>query len=99
MTALEWKYYMIYTIWVAFEFIIVYIYYVETRNTPLEEIVKHFDGADAVLGGDVATDKSTNMLAKLDLPVAQNTEVEYANADDEKNVGGVQHRDVPASGL
>lgn len=30
-------------------------FYIETRYTPLEEIAKHFDGEDAVVGGAVAT--------------------------------------------
>jgi len=29
----------------------VYMFYVEVKNTPLEEIAKYFDGADAIVGG------------------------------------------------
>ncbi len=41
---LGWKYYIFYCVWLGFELAIVYFFYVETRNTPLEEIAKHFDG-------------------------------------------------------
>lgn len=97
MTKLTWKYYMIYTIWVAFEFVVVWFFYIETRNTPLEEIVKHFDGDEAILGGDIATEKSNTMLAKLDLPGTHTTGTEYVEADDEKHVGGVHHREATAA--
>lgn len=51
------QYYIVYCCWLAVELIVVYFFYVETRYTPLEEICKHFDGEDAVLGGAVATEK------------------------------------------
>ena len=28
-----------------------YFFFVETSNTPLEEVAKHFDGKDALVGG------------------------------------------------
>ena len=31
----------------AFEVIIIYLFFVETRYTPMEEIAKYFDGPDA----------------------------------------------------
>lgn len=43
---------------------IVYFFYIETMNTPLEEIVKYFDGEEALLGGDVATEKGRQMLVE-----------------------------------
>jgi len=55
---LGWKYYIVYCCWLAFELIIVYFFYIETRNTPLEEMAKHFDGDDAVIGGAAANEKS-----------------------------------------
>lgn len=61
---LDWKYYIVYDCWLAFEFMIVYFYYIETRNTPLEEIVKYFDGEDALLGGDLATEKARQLLVE-----------------------------------
>lgn len=54
MKALDWKYYIIYTVWIAFEFVFIYLYCVETKGKngplPLEEIAALFDGN----AGDVA---------------------------------------------
>lgn len=48
MKALDWKYYIIYTVWIAFEFVFLYLYLVETKGKngplPLEEIAALFDG-------------------------------------------------------
>jgi hypothetical protein len=62
----------------------VYFFYIETRNTPLEEIVKHFDGEQAVLGGGAATEKGLRLASEagLDGTVRMTTE---------KNAGEVQH--------
>jgi len=65
--ALSWKYYIVYVCWLAFELAVVWKFYIETRNTPLEEIVKHFDGDSALLGGDVANEKSRQLVDELDL--------------------------------
>lgn len=65
LAAINWKYYIVYTVWLSFELFIVWRFYVETRNTPLEEIVKHFDGESAVLGGQAATAKSQQLAAAL----------------------------------
>jgi hypothetical protein len=67
MSRLDWKYYIVYDVWLLFEVIVVYRYYIETRNTPLEEIVKHFDGEGAVLGGPSATMKSKQLAAEIDM--------------------------------
>lgn len=58
LDAINWKYYIVYDCWLAFELAVVFKFYIETRNTPLEEIVKFFDGDSALLGGDLATDKT-----------------------------------------
>jgi sugar porter (SP) family MFS transporter len=62
LAALHWKYYIVYAVWLGFETFVVWFFFVETRNTPLEEIVKHFDGEAALLGGDVATEKARVLL-------------------------------------
>jgi hypothetical protein len=54
LEALQWKYYLFYCVFLAFEIIIIYFFIVETRYTPMEEIAKFFDGEDAVDIGDVA---------------------------------------------
>lgn len=64
LNALDWKYYIVYDVWLAFELLVVWRYYIETRNTPLEEIVKYFDGEEALLGGDLATEKSRQLLVE-----------------------------------
>ena len=53
-----------------------YFFYIETRNTPLEEIVKHFDGEQAVLGGGAATEKGLRLASEagLDDTVRMTTE-------------------------
>ncbi|KAF2735850.1 hexose transporter protein [Polyplosphaeria fusca] len=52
-----WKYYIVYCVWLAAELVFVFFFYIETRNTPLEEIAKHFDGDAALVGGAAATEK------------------------------------------
>jgi sugar porter (SP) family MFS transporter len=46
---IKWKYYIVYCCWLAFELIVVYFLFVETRYTALEEIAKYFDGEDAAI--------------------------------------------------
>ncbi|KAE9366793.1 putative lactose permease [Stipitochalara longipes BDJ] len=64
LAKLDWKYYIVYDCWLAVEFVVVYFYYIETRNTPLEEIVKYFDGEQALLGGDLATEKARTLMVE-----------------------------------
>jgi hypothetical protein len=84
LDALDWKYYIVYDVWLFIELLTVYFFYVETRNTPLEEIVKYFDGEAAILGGDLATEKSRHYLVE-----------ELGN--DHKIVPTVAHREVDSS--
>lgn len=49
MKNIDWKYYIVYDVWLAVELVVVYIFYIETRYTPLEEIAKHFDGDVSIL--------------------------------------------------
>jgi hypothetical protein len=44
-------------VWLGFELAFVFMFYIETKNTPLEEIAKHFDGEAALVGGEAATEK------------------------------------------
>jgi sugar porter (SP) family MFS transporter len=82
LDAIHWKYYIVYTIWLAFELFIVWKFYIETRNTPLEEIVKHFDGEGALLGGAAANEKSRQLAAEIDLdvPIIGSTDPEKGDA-------------------
>lgn len=81
---LGWKYYIVYDVWLAFELFIVWLYYIETSNTPLEEIVKHFDGEGALLGGAIATDKGRHLVEQIE---------GYSNAGGEAGVHGTNHID------
>ncbi|KAJ5491102.1 hypothetical protein N7539_002669 [Penicillium diatomitis] len=57
LDAIAWKYYIVYDLFLVFEIFIVWKFYVETKEIPLEEIVRKFDGERAVLGGALATEK------------------------------------------
>ncbi|KAJ5724824.1 hexose transporter protein [Penicillium malachiteum] len=54
---IQWKYYLVYCVFLVFEIFIVWKFYIETKGIPLEEIVKKFDGDRAVLGGGAASEK------------------------------------------
>jgi hypothetical protein len=45
--------------------VVVWFFYIETRNTPLEEIAKHFDGEAAVIGGGAATEKGRKLAMEM----------------------------------
>jgi len=81
LTALTWRYYIVYDVWLFVELLVVYFFFVETKNTSLEEIVKYFDGDAALLGGDVATEKGRQLLVEeglvvdTKLPLAEHHEV------------------------
>lgn len=55
---IQWKYYIVYCVFLVFEFFVVWKFYIETKETPLEEIAKHFDGESAVVGGLAGTEKA-----------------------------------------
>jgi hypothetical protein len=46
LEALAWKYYIFYCVFLVVEVIVIYLYFIETRYTPMEEIAKYFDGED-----------------------------------------------------
>lgn len=52
LDGIQWRYYIVYTVWLAIEFIYIYLFMVETKGKngtplPLEEIARLFDGDDA----------------------------------------------------
>jgi len=69
LSNIQWKYYLVYCIWLAFELLVVWRYYIETKNTPLEEIVRFFDGDSAIVGGDAATAKARHLAGDDDAHV------------------------------
>lgn len=54
LDAIQWRYYIVYCVFLGFEIWIIYTFLVETRYTPLEEINRYFDGDDAVDVGEAA---------------------------------------------
>ncbi|KAH6871559.1 putative hexose transporter [Thelonectria olida] len=54
LEAIEWKYYLVYCVFLGGEVFVIYFFLVETRYTPMEEIAKYFDGDEAVDVGEVA---------------------------------------------
>jgi hypothetical protein len=84
LSHLKWKYYIFYDVWLLFELFIVWKFYIETRNTPLEEIVKHFDGEGAILGGLAANEKSRQLAEEIDL--ASPAPIETTAGEEAKNV-------------
>lgn len=65
LSDIKWKYYIVYCVWLAVELAVVWKWYIETRNTPLEEIAKYFDGESAIVGGAAATEKAKHLAAEL----------------------------------
>ncbi|KAJ3800534.1 hexose transporter [Lentinula aff. detonsa] len=47
LAAIQWKYYIVYCCWIAFECVFLYLYVVETKNLSLEETAAIFDGEEA----------------------------------------------------
>jgi len=47
--AFGWKFYFFYVGWIAVEFVVVYIFYIETKGPSLEQIAVLFDGKDATV--------------------------------------------------
>lgn len=86
--ALGWKYYIVYDVWLFIELVVVYFFYIETRNTPLEEIVKFFDGEQALLGGDLATEKARAILLEEagdhKIATVQHTEIGTPTSEEKK---------------
>ncbi|KAJ6104077.1 hexose transporter protein [Penicillium sp. IBT 18751x] len=61
-----WKYYIVYCVFLVFEIFIVWKFYPETKQIPLEEIVKMFDGDRAILGGAAASEKVNQLTRRND---------------------------------
>ncbi|RFU25255.1 hypothetical protein B7463_g11079, partial [Scytalidium lignicola] len=68
-----WKFYIFYCVWLLVELIVVYFLWVETKNTPLEEVCKIFDGEDAHVGGMAATKTGQAVLEQIDIREATET--------------------------
>lgn len=71
---IEWKYYIVYCVFLLFEIFVVWKYYVETKEIPLEEIVKMFDGDRAILGGAAASEKVNQLTGQTEGNIGLDTE-------------------------
>ena len=47
--AFAWKFYFFYVVWIAIQFVVVWICFIETKGPSLEGIAVLFDGKDAVV--------------------------------------------------
>jgi len=85
LSSISWKYYCVFDAFLAFEFLVVYFLFVETRYTPLEEIAKYFDGDEAKVGGTAGTELGKEVVATLESKgqiVATSEVLEHAKASD-----------------
>ncbi|KAF8591257.1 general substrate transporter [Ramaria rubella] len=73
LSALGWKYYIVYDCWLAFELVFIYLFLVETKNHTLEETAAIFDGVEgvekishkaAVVAGLVSESKEPSVFGK-----------------------------------
>ncbi|KAH0525239.1 hypothetical protein TsFJ059_007630 [Trichoderma semiorbis] len=60
-----WRFYIFYDVFLCVIFVVVYFLWVETKNTPLEEIAKFFDGEEAKVGGGASTSTSAAVLSQM----------------------------------
>lgn len=50
LEAFDWKFYWFYVAWIAVEFAVVYVFFIETKGPSLEAVAMLFDGKDATVG-------------------------------------------------
>lgn len=66
ITAIKWKYYIVYDVWLLFEVLVVYFLFVETSGSSLEEMAAVIDGEEArehiIEGVARASDKHAMMM-------------------------------------
>ncbi|KAJ7128570.1 general substrate transporter [Mycena epipterygia] len=55
LAVLNWKYYVVYCVWLVCEYVFLYLYLVETKNYTLEETAVIFDGATEKIADSAAT--------------------------------------------
>jgi hypothetical protein len=75
-------------VWLGVELVVVWFFYIETRNTPLEEIARYFDGDKAMVGGAAATEKARELVTTLHI------EETVATSDSQKDQGRVTETKV-----
>ncbi|KUI63545.1 Lactose permease [Cytospora mali] len=50
MDAFGWKFYFFYVAWIIVEFVVIYVFFIETKGPSLEQVALLFDGKDANIG-------------------------------------------------
>lgn len=86
LEAIGWRYYIVYTVWIAFELFVVWKWFIETKNTALEEIAQYFDGNNAMIGGGAASAKARHLQGDDDNDIPVDAEaVETAGTEDARS--------------
>ncbi|CAM0141767.1 hypothetical protein VKS41_004539 [Umbelopsis sp. WA50703] len=50
LTAITWRYYIVFCCVISFEFVVIYFFFPETKGLSLEEVAVVFEGSDAAIG-------------------------------------------------
>lgn len=77
LTQLRWKYYIVYDVWIAFELVVVYFLFIETKGSSLEEISLKIDGMEM-------KDKLNESVAdatQTTIPIDEKKAEEHVNVD------------------
>lgn len=85
MEAITWKYYIVWCAVIAANFVLIYLYFPETKGRGLEEMAEIFDGPDALAG--------TNAMKKMGLDVNADKATNYAAGKD-NHVANVEHMEA-----
>ncbi|KAJ7473816.1 general substrate transporter [Mycena galericulata] len=64
LAALNWKYYVVYCVWLVCECVFLYFYVVETKNHTLEETAAIFDGATDTIADSAAAHAGVGKQAR-----------------------------------
>ncbi|KAK9378528.1 general substrate transporter [Kockiozyma suomiensis] len=81
MDAIQWKYYIVYCVWIGVEAVVVYFFFPETGGKSLEEIAEVFDGPDANVGIHA-------IALERDYDVEKMAEIEHVDLVEKKLVAG-----------
>ncbi|KAJ9111167.1 hypothetical protein QFC20_002661 [Naganishia adeliensis] len=84
MRALEWKYYIVYCVFLAFEFVFCWFFIIETKNRSLEEISVLFDG-------EQVTEELKHRTERAELAEKEGALSPGFDEDKKLGYGGVQH--------
>ncbi|KAJ7190810.1 general substrate transporter [Mycena pura] len=80
---IDWKYYVVYCVWLVFEGVFLYFYVIETKNRTLEETAAIFDGAT----DHIVTSAAANAGVTHDLGGSAGTEKVDENENEKGSTG------------